>query len=66
MNDKSLYREIAKQVHPDMTNSEFASGSKMREVIANKNNPHVLLNLARQWGLNLNGAFDGARLKFIH
>jgi len=59
MNDKSLFREMAKQVHPDMTNSEFASGSKMREVIANKNNPHVLLNLARHWGLDLNGAFDG-------
>jgi len=61
MNDKSLFREIAKKVHPDMsTGSEFASGSKMREVIKNKDNPFVLLNLARQWGLNLNGAFDGS------
>lgn len=61
MNEKSLFREMAKKVHPDMgMGSEFASGAKMREVIANKNNPHVLLNLARQWGLNLNGTFDGS------
>jgi len=61
MNDKSLFREMAKKVHPDMsTGSEFASGSKMREVIKNKDNPFVLLNLARQWGLNLNGTFDGS------
>ena len=58
MNDKSLFRNIAKQVHPDMTNSEFASGSKMREVIQNKNNPHVLLRLAQKWGLNLDGTFN--------
>jgi len=57
MNDKSLFREIAKKVHPDM-NSEFTSGAKMREVIANKNRPHVLLNLARKWGLNLDGSFN--------
>lgn len=59
MNDKSLFREMAKKVHPD-TQSEFASGSKMRQVIENKNNPYVLLNLARQWGLNINGSFDSS------
>ena len=57
MNDKSIFREMAKKVHPDMS-SEFASAAKMREIIANKNRPHILLKLAQQWGLNLDGSFN--------
>jgi len=59
MNDKSLFRTIAKQVHPDMSvNSDITSGARMREAIAFKDNPNMLIRLARQWGLNIDGSFD--------
>jgi hypothetical protein len=59
MTNKSLFRQMAGQVHPDKsTISEHASGAKMREVLKHRNEPGVLLALARKWGLQLDGSFN--------
>jgi hypothetical protein len=55
----TLFRDIAKQVHPDMsTHSQHASADKFREAFKHRNEPAVLLELARKWGLQLDGSFD--------
>jgi len=59
MINRELYREISKQVHPDLNGADFTS--KMQDVNKFKNNPDVLLRLAKQWGLNLNGSFDSSK-----
>lgn len=59
MTGKTLFRQMAGQVHPDKsTQSEHASGARMRTVLKHRNEPAVLLALARKWGLQLNGSFD--------
>jgi len=59
MTGKTLFRQMAGMVHPDKaTTSEHASGAKMREVLKHRNEPEVLLALARKWGLQLDGSFD--------
>ena len=59
MTEKSLFRAIAKQVHPDMSlSSDTTSGDRMCQAIKFKNDPDMLIRLARQWGLNINGSFD--------
>ena len=59
MTNKSLFRQMAGKVHPDKsTISEHASGAKMREVLKHRNEPEVLLALARKWGLQLDGSFN--------
>uniref|UniRef100_A0A6M3JXS2 Uncharacterized protein n=1 Tax=viral metagenome TaxID=1070528 RepID=A0A6M3JXS2_9ZZZZ len=58
MINKNLFREIAKQVHPDLNGNGAGFNAKMQEVNKFKNNPEILLRLAKQWGLNLNGSFD--------
>jgi hypothetical protein len=54
----SLFREIAKQVHPDLNGGSVNTTRMMQEVLANRNNEAALLNLARKWGLKLDGSFD--------
>jgi len=59
MTGKTLFRQMAGQVHPDKsTQSEHASGARMRTVLKHRNEPEVLLALARKWGLQLDGSFD--------
>jgi len=59
MTNKNLFRQMAGMVHPDKsTISPHASGAKMREVLKHRNEPEVLLVLARKWGLQLDGSFD--------
>ena len=59
MNSKTLFRQMAGHVHPDKsTTSPHASGAKMREVLKHRNEPEVLLALARRWGLQLDGSFN--------
>lgn len=59
MTGKNLFRQMAGQVHPDKsTISPHASGAKMREVLKHRNEPGVLLALARKWGLQLDGSFN--------
>ncbi len=59
MTSKTLFRQMAGQVHPDhSSHSEHASGAKMREVLKYRNEPAVLLDLARKWGLQLDGSFN--------
>lgn len=59
MTDKSLFRKIAKQVHPDMSvGSDATSGDRMRQAIQFKNDPDMLVRLAHKWGLNIDGSFD--------
>jgi len=59
MTDKSLFRKIAKQVHPDMSvGSDATSGDRMCQAIKFKNDPDMLVRLARKWGLNIDGTFD--------
>ena len=59
MTDKSLFRKIAKQVHPDMSvGSDATSGDRMCQAIKFKNDPDMLVRLARKWGLNIDGSFD--------
>jgi len=59
MTNKDLFRQMANQVHPDKsTISPHASGAKMREVLKHRNEPEVLLVLARKWGLQLDGSFN--------
>jgi len=54
----SLFRELAKQVHPDVNGSSVNANKMMQEVLANRNNESVLRDLARKWGLRLDGSFD--------
>ena len=56
--EQNLFRDIAKQVHPDLNGGSVNANEMMKEVIKNRNNGDVLLNLARKWGLKLNGSFD--------
>lgn len=49
-----LYTDIAKQVHPDVSGISDAT-TKMQEVNKNKNNPDKLIELARKWGLSIDG-----------
>ena len=58
MSPNSLFRDIAKQVHPDMNGGSANANEMMKEVIKNRNNSDALLNLARKWGLNINGTFN--------
>jgi len=59
MTGKTLFRQMAGMVHPDKsTTSPHASGAKMREVLKYRNEPEVLLALARKWGLQIDGSFD--------
>ena len=59
MTGKTLFRQMAGMVHPDKsTISPHASGAKMREVLKHRNEPEVLLALARKWGLQIDGSFD--------
>jgi len=59
MTDKSLFRKIAKQVHPDMSvGSDATSGDRMCQAIKFKNDPDMLVRLARKWGLNIDGSFN--------
>ena len=55
---KTLFRDIAKQVHPDVNGGTVNSTKMMQEAIKHRNNGDMLLNLARKWGLNINGSFD--------
>lgn len=54
----SLYRSLAKKVHPDFNGGGAEFTRKMQEVNRFKNDPEMLLKLARQWGLNIDGTFD--------
>jgi hypothetical protein len=56
--EQNLFRDIAKQVHPDLNGGSVNANEMMKEAIKNRNNVDVLLNLARKWGLKLNGSFD--------
>jgi len=58
MNAKNLYRSLAKEVHPDFNGGGADFTRKMQEVNRFKNDPEMLLKLARQWGLNIDGTFD--------
>lgn len=59
MTNKSLFRTIAKQVHPDMSvTSDTTSGDRMCQAIKFKNDPDMLVRLARKWGLNIDGSFN--------
>jgi len=59
MVEKSLFRKIAKQVHPDMSVcSDATSGDRMVQAIKFKDDPDMLVRLARKWGLNIDGSFD--------
>ena len=59
MTNKSLFRTIAKQVHPDMSVcSNTASGDRMVQAIKFKDDPDMLIRLARKWGLNIDGSFN--------
>jgi hypothetical protein len=55
---KTLFRDIAKQVHPDLNGGTVNANKMMQEAIKHRNNGDMLLNLARKWGLNINGSFD--------
>lgn len=54
----AVYRDIAKMVHPDMNGGSSVATARMQEVNKFKNSPGILLRLAQQWGLKLNGSFD--------
>jgi len=54
----NVYRELVKKVHPDLNGGSLDSTRKMQEVNKFRNNPDILLDLARQWGLNLDGTFN--------
>lgn len=56
--DRSVYFNIAKKVHPDRNPDLPDAVSKMQEVNKFKNNPDMLLKLAKHWGLNLDGSFN--------
>jgi curved DNA-binding protein CbpA len=56
----SLFRELAKQVHPDVNGGSVDANKMMQEVLANRNNENALRDLARRWGLRLDGSFDDA------
>jgi len=57
--NKPLFRKIAKQVHPDLSvSSDAASDDRMCQALKHKNDPDMLVRLARKWGLNIDGTFD--------
>ncbi|MBU0846709.1 hypothetical protein KKH23_05915 [Patescibacteria group bacterium] len=58
MSKMSLFRDIAKQVHPDLNGNSVNATKMMQEAIKYRNNDSMLLSLARRWGLNLNGTFN--------
>ena len=58
MTSNSLFKDIAKQVHPDVNGGSVNATKMMQEAIKHRNNGDMLLNLARKWGLKLNGTFD--------
>jgi len=53
-----LFRQVAKQIHPDLNNGDSRFNDMMRQAIENRNDTDVLLRLARQWGLNIDGSFN--------
>ena len=55
---KDLFREMSKQVHPDLNGGGDKFNNMMKEVLQNRNDGNALLDLARKWGLNLDGSFD--------
>jgi hypothetical protein len=59
----SLYTDMAKQVHPDVSSVPNAK-DMMQEVNKWKSNPDMLMNLARKWGLSVDGkTFDEDKFK---
>lgn len=54
---RTLFRDIAKQVHPDVNDRPDAT-KMMQEALKHKDNGNMLLRLAREWGLKLDGTFD--------
>lgn len=53
----SVFRDLAKAVHPDVCNHPDAT-EMMKQVLVNRYNTDALLSLARKWGLKLDGSFD--------
>lgn len=52
--NKTLFRTIAKQVHPDMSSfSKHTSAERMRQVIKYKDNIDMLIKIAGQWNLDV-------------
>lgn len=47
----SIYREMVKLTHPDV--NQVDSLEKIKEVNKFKNSPHILIKLAKKWGLNI-------------
>ena len=59
----SVYTDLARKVHPDISNIPDAT-KKMQEVNKYKNNPSILLSLAKKWGLSLDGKnFDNSKFE---
>ena len=54
----AVYRDMAKKVHPDMNGGSATATERMKEVNKHKNSPSILIRLARQWGLKLDGTFS--------
>ena len=54
----SLYTELAKKVHPDINPGMQDATERMQEVNKFKEYPEVLLRLAKEWGLKLDGEFN--------
>lgn len=44
------YKELVRLVHPDLNPNITDSGTKISEIMSNKNNPTELMRLAIQWG----------------
>lgn len=53
-----VFRKLAKQVHPDLNGGSVEATKRMQEVLKFRNNPDMLLALARKWGLRIDGTFD--------
>ncbi|MDY0215235.1 MAG: hypothetical protein RBS24_06980 [Bacilli bacterium] len=45
------YKDLIKKVHPDLNPNVHDAGTKVSQIMANKNNPSELMRLAIQWGL---------------
>jgi hypothetical protein len=48
--EQITFKELVKKIHPDLNPNIDNPGQKMAEIVAHKNNPTQLMNLAIKWG----------------
>ena len=51
----NIFRELSLQVHPDIAGNTSVNNGRMRQVIQHRSNQYKLIDLAKEWGIKIEG-----------